>query len=324
MDSKKGMVMEINKNTVYMFTHDGEFVKVKINKSKPIPCIGEEYSGIINNNIFFNTSSLKSLVAASIMFLVLLVGGGFYSYYKPVSSIVITINPALEVKANIWNRIIYIKPLNEDGKKLLGEIWLKNKKVNDAISIVLNQAKLDKFIDDNYVSTGKVVTINITGKEIDTVKLESILSNENISVNVLNNGVTIFKKDLSKDGKTINNNDYKDGVNSSKTPARDASDKEDKTNNHSNNSNNKYNENRETKAIDKTKDNYNNINTHKKTSDNEQTNKNNNQVNEKDSQDKYDNTKDNEDKNNQDKDSNTKDQSELEKKNDKKDTSNKK
>lgn len=214
MNTRSGIVMKIQHSTVYLMTSDGEFVKVRLDKKKPLPMIGSEYSGKVIKNTFIKSDIIKYASVACLMLFTLLGGGGAYAYYKPVSTVTISINPVIELKSNVWKKVISSSPLNGDGKRILQEISLKNKTVEDALFLVLDQAKKDKFIDENYIKTN-TVQISIKGKELNLSSFENKTNKDSLSVKIDNNGTIIYNKiskyesDLSSGNKKNTNNSEK-------------------------------------------------------------------------------------------------------------------
>lgn len=194
MNIKNGLVMEIKGNAAYIMTPNGEFLKVKVDKSKALPVVGGEYNGKVYDTPFIGISKFKYIAAACLMFFLLSLGGGAYAYYTPVSTVTISIVPSIEFKLNRWNKVLSSQPLNSDGEKILKEIKTKNTQIDDALVMVVNQAKEDKYINDDYINTGKTIAVNITGKEIALPGLEKELSKHNLNAKIDNNGTTVFNK----------------------------------------------------------------------------------------------------------------------------------
>jgi len=198
MNIKKGLVMELQESDAYIMTSSGEFVKLKIDKKKTLPNLGGEYSSRIFENPFMCISKFKYAVAACLLFFMVSFGGGTYAYYTPTSTITININPSIEFKLNRWSRVLSSKPLNSDGEKILLEIKPKNKLAEDALIMVINQAKQDKYINDNYSNMDKTITINIVGKGVNLSSLEKELSKSNINMKIDSNGNNIYNKNNRK------------------------------------------------------------------------------------------------------------------------------
>lgn len=207
MESKKGIVISVEKKFVSILTCDGEFLNVYVDKERNIPNIGEEYEGLLTKKGTFN-SNLFKYVAACLIFFMILSGGSAYAYYTPVSTIVVNINPSLEMKLNWWDRVIDVKPLNEDGVKLLKEINIKNDVADKALMEILERSEKDKFINEDYIKENKIVTLNIEGKkDVDLSGFKKDIDKEKLNLRIDKNGTVIFNKTNS--GKNYNVEDKK-------------------------------------------------------------------------------------------------------------------
>lgn len=210
MSTRSGIVMKIENSTLYLMTSEGEFVKVKLNKKNSLPMIGSEYCGEVIRTSFIKTKVFKYASAACLMIFTLFGGSGAYAYYKPVSTITISANPSIELKSNRWGKVISANPINENGKKILQEISLKNKTVDDALLLVLDQSKKDKFIDDNYVKNNNTVQISIKGKEPSLASFEKKINEDTLSVKIDNNGTIIYNKSSKNENSSSSDNKNND------------------------------------------------------------------------------------------------------------------
>lgn len=238
--NKTGLVLKAEKNIVLLVTSTGEFVKV-IASSNP-PKIGETYTGSQKKEHNY----LRHFTAAAALFLIFLSGGSAYAYYTPAAIIKVDINPSIELRINYFNRIIKSLPLNADGKILLGTLQLENKSIDEALTLVIDQAKKDNFINDTYIEQGKTVSIKISSnnsnKNINLDKFEKYIVENKINTQINNNG--------KENKKEFNNNkplpDNKGEHEKNNSPLNDKNgeknntiqDNFDKSNNNSNNLNN--------------------------------------------------------------------------------------
>lgn len=206
MNVKNGLVMDMKEDAAYIITPDGEFLKIKIDKSKALPVVGGEYKGTVYDKPYKYLRKFKYVAAACLMFFLLSLGGGAYAYYTPVSTVTIDINPSIEFKLNRWNRILSSRSLNSDGERILKEIKTMNTQIDHALVMVVNQAKEDKYINDNYINSGKTIAVNITGKEVNLPTLEKELSKNNLNAKIDNNGTTVFNKTAKNSSDSSSNN----------------------------------------------------------------------------------------------------------------------
>jgi hypothetical protein len=207
--TKTGIVLQINKNIIYLMTPGGEFVKVKATGT--IPSIGESYTG----QLYIQKRSIHLPAAAAAIFMFIFTSAGLYSYYTPVAAITIEINPAMRLQLNMWNRIIKAEPLNEDGQKVLSNLNLTFKSADKGLEAIVEQAKKDKYIDEKYIVNKNEISIRIEEKkedQIDISNFEENVKKQNIKVKVV--------EDVkgNKDDKDNKNN--KDNKDKSKEPGK--------------------------------------------------------------------------------------------------------
>ena len=194
--NKTGLVMRAEKNSVSIMTSSGEFFKVKI--VSKAPKIGDEYTGKLKKE----NSFIKKLVTAACVLFMVSSGGGVYAYYTPTSSVVININPSIELSANRWNKIIRYSALNKDGEIILKDIAIKNKSLYEGLNLIVEQSKKDDFINEKYIKDDKVINIKLTSKNNKSVDLEEFkryIFKNNLNLQINENGTeTYFNKKFDK------------------------------------------------------------------------------------------------------------------------------
>lgn len=194
MKSSAGIVMNVEKKQAIIMTNNGEFLKVKIGKNKPN--IGEIYSGeIIKEMPFYKYAA----IAASLAF-ILLFSGVSYAYYIPSASVIIDINPSIKLQINRWDKIIKSIPLNKDGEKILSSLNIKNKSLNDGLNLIVEEAKKDNFINDDYIKNGSTIQLTIDnkkGKTLNLSKFESYSKQNNLNVKITTSEENNRNKDNS-------------------------------------------------------------------------------------------------------------------------------
>ncbi|KAJ53094.1 hypothetical protein CTM_04565, partial [Clostridium tetanomorphum DSM 665] len=148
-----------------------------------------------------------------------------YAYFKPVSTIVLTINPSIELKVNRFNKVLKVVGLNNDGKKIINEVNIKNKSIDDALNNILKQAKEDKFINDSYIKADKTVSLDIQGRNVNITSFKENIIKDKINMDVKVNGE--IKEHL-------NNNNSNKNKEKGKGNIRNIDNKESKKENNSN------------------------------------------------------------------------------------------
>lgn len=105
------------------------------------------------------TFSNKILLPAISAFCLILLIIGNFLFNSPYTYVSIDINPSIILTTNRFNRVIAIKSLNTDAKLLLKDINIKNMKVNNANSLIIEKAIELGFIDKNISTNAILVTI---------------------------------------------------------------------------------------------------------------------------------------------------------------------
>lgn len=138
----KGRIIEINGDTAVVFTKNAEFVKTK---SFSGLSVGDEIT------IRPQLKYIKSAAAAAAAIAVFV--GGAASYCTPVSYVDICINPEIELKINMFDRVIGAVGKNDDGAVVLAEHGVNNAKVDKALGSIIENAEALGFIDENEEKT---------------------------------------------------------------------------------------------------------------------------------------------------------------------------
>lgn len=202
-------------------TSSGQFLKLKIGRLKP--AVGEFYTG----ELVKATPFYKYAAAAASLAFVLFSGTATYAYYTPTSSVVVDINPSIELKLNKWNRIIKAIPLNGDGEKVLNSLNVKHKSVNDGLDSIIEEAKKDNFINDDYIKSGKIITVSVEGDDsenkLNLSEFTDYAKKNNLKVDIIKENME--KKTAPKETENAKPNDP------STNPGKGQTDKSDKSNN---------------------------------------------------------------------------------------------
>lgn len=263
MNNIKGIIIEIQKNKAVLLTSTGEFIEVLATKDMNV---GEEYIKTISQTSFIRNIP-KALVAALITFTVL--GGGLGAYYTPVATLNLSINPSVQLKTNLFNKVIHSSALNSDGKVILDSINIKNKNFNDALCLIVTESEHQKFITEDYKAS-KSISLEVTGKNLNVSTFETIVHEHGISLEVkINNKPSINnKKSNNKDTNLTNTNKNSNKLNDENNSRNGTKNNSESTNSNSNtkdsqtSTNDSYNKKDDIKT--ETNDNKNNGNTNSK------------------------------------------------------------
>jgi hypothetical protein len=158
----KNIVLEINHNEAVILSDDGTVSKIKNNNYS----IGQVIS-------MENTKKPKSKLytfAASFVAAMIILTVGVFAYFTPVNYVSLDVNPSIEYTINLFDRVLSFESVNEDGKQIIQNLNLKNKKITQAL-----EETLEKIVAEGYItkSENAGVVISIT----DSAKAE-VLVNE--------------------------------------------------------------------------------------------------------------------------------------------------
>lgn len=111
---------------------------------------------------------------------VLLLFAGTALYFTPTARIDIEINPSLELEINLFDRVVSVKPLNDDGEALARTLDIRFAGYGEALRRIVDNEKISELLSENEVMT-------ITVIETNTAQYEKIFSEAEICANEHNN-----------------------------------------------------------------------------------------------------------------------------------------
>lgn len=206
---KTGIVISVVNRKVGIMTSSGEFVYIKANNA--FTKVGEIHTGeLYRKNLLIYK---YAIIAASLMF-IFISSVVAYDYYTPITTVVLSINPSVSIKANRWNKIISSKALNSDGLLILNNIKLKYKSIDDGLELLVEEAKTEDFINDKYIIDKKIINVDFESKKnssIDISKFKNIVDSNNLSININSNLDTNKNIDITANNKKIDTSKFKNG-----------------------------------------------------------------------------------------------------------------
>lgn len=145
----KGIVVEINTNDAVVLAEDGLFIKVK----------NENYITGQTVNIKDNSKAGRKLIAgiASIAAAFAFCTTGAFAYFTPTDYVSLDVNPSIEYSLNMFDRILDVTAVNEDGEEILESLDLKNKNIEVAVKETLDQLMSDGYLTGDP-NAGVVIT----------------------------------------------------------------------------------------------------------------------------------------------------------------------
>ncbi|MGL4910855.1 MAG: anti-sigma-I factor RsgI family protein, partial [Romboutsia sp.] len=92
----------------------------------------------------------KTLFSFASLLLLFVIGTGIYSYTQtPITYVSLDINPSVELAINKFDSVVSYNAYNIDGENILKDSECKHKKIDDAITRLVENAIEQKYIDNN-------------------------------------------------------------------------------------------------------------------------------------------------------------------------------
>ncbi|WP_352420811.1 anti-sigma factor domain-containing protein [Proteiniborus sp.] len=181
----RGIVMEKNNEGLIVMTDDGQYLEIN-NYTRTVE-IGQEIE--VKNTVVHKTEVFRRIASIAAAIILFLSGSyGIYGHYMVFGYVDVDINPSVELSYNLYNRVIGIKGINEDGENLLENVKdYKNKPIQVVVNKVIDSAIKEKYIKANEENT-VLITITENKSEIDKTILEEIdshIKNSSLSAEVV-------------------------------------------------------------------------------------------------------------------------------------------
>lgn len=193
----RAVVVDISGKYAVVLNKKGEFIKMRNKNSIQVGC-EVEVPSIVD---FTRTMKLTKVASIAAIFLfVAFIGLGAYGYTVPYSYIDIDINPSVEITMNIYDRVIDVVSLNEDGRELLTKLdSIKNKGIEDGIGSILDKAEEKGYFKDE---TRNAVMMTVSSKnETKAAKIKEEVQQvaaKKVQTNNANAEVVVEKVNLER------------------------------------------------------------------------------------------------------------------------------
>ena len=116
--------------------------KCKEQKGKVIPLENKQAKKSINKTF--------ARIAAAAAALVLMIMGS-YAYgerYGVASTVALDVNPSIEIGVNKGEKVVYVTPKNEDGKKVIGDMKLEGSDIKVAVNALIGSMLREGYISE--------------------------------------------------------------------------------------------------------------------------------------------------------------------------------
>ena len=153
-----------------------------------------------------NTNRVKKLTLTFSIFIIcfVLILTGVNVYGKEYETITIDTNPSIELVVNRLNKVINVNYNNNEAYNILREVNLKNKSLDRALEISIDQLIEKGFLDDEeniIIISGynKVKEVKNTKLEKIQKKVEERINLRGKNVTIISNVVSLEDRDIAKD-----------------------------------------------------------------------------------------------------------------------------
>ncbi len=157
----QGIVVEIEKKDAVILTKDGLFKKVKNMNYKIGQKIAIKESRKTGSKLIMGAASMVAAAAICTI--------GAFAYYTPTDYVSLDVNPSVEYSINMFDRILNVKAVNDDGEELLIGLKLNHKTIAVAV-----EETIDKLVADGYLADDPNGEVVITTSNDELEKAEQL------------------------------------------------------------------------------------------------------------------------------------------------------
>jgi len=181
-------------------------LKSALEKSTP-DCFYKINNGAYVNEIGFNIEDIENInkktlnlnmrytLAISACLLIMIVGLG--TYYVPVNDIYIDVNPSIEIRTNMFDKVIVVNAKNDDGTSIVNSVDVKNKNIEIAIDDIMNEMITQGYIKSELTDNAILISVNAKSEEQSKKISESIDKSVNNKLNENNISAVVMKQELN-------------------------------------------------------------------------------------------------------------------------------
>jgi hypothetical protein len=163
--SMKAVIVDIKGKYAVVLDKQGGFKKIRNSGQLRVG-----YEIELPQQTLLNFNKVTKIASIAAVFVGILgLSIGIYSYSLPYSYVNVDINPSIEITTNIYDRIIGVEGLNEDGKKLVKVDSYMNKSLKDGVEQVLETA-----VKEGYIKQDSLNAVIFTVSSKNEIKVEGI------------------------------------------------------------------------------------------------------------------------------------------------------
>jgi len=148
----KAIVVELDKREAVVLSDDGLFKRIRNENYE----VGQTVSIKAEKRTVSRLAAGAAGVAAA--FAVCTIGS--FAYFTPVDYVSLDVNPSVEYSANMFDRILDVRAVNDDGVEILSNLRLKNMTIGDAVKTTLDEMIAGGFLTDGPNEKVVIATSN--------------------------------------------------------------------------------------------------------------------------------------------------------------------
>lgn len=156
----KAVIVDKKGRYAVALSDDGSIIKIR-NRNYEIGQVFE-----MKKRLNFDIGKFTKITAAAALFL-LVIGIGAFTYFHQSTYVSLDVNPSVEFSLNMYDRVLSVKGVNDDGEQILENIDidnLSNKTIDEAIKLTVQNIADQGFFDSDV--TGEMV-IAVSGKDLN-------------------------------------------------------------------------------------------------------------------------------------------------------------
>lgn len=167
----------------------------KINKGEYVNEINFNIEDIKKNKKkVFNFNMRYAMAISACLFLMIV---GFGTYYVPVNDIYLDVNPSIEIKTNMFDRVIVVNAKNDDGVSITNSIDIKNKNIEVAVDDIMNEMISQGYINSELKDNAILISVNAKSEEQAKKISDSIDESVNKKLSEKNISAVVMKQELN-------------------------------------------------------------------------------------------------------------------------------
>lgn len=145
----KGIVVEIKKGNAAVLSDDGAVYEMKSSGLVLGQIVDVKYRRKPHSKLLTGAASFVAAIAICTT--------GAFAYYTPTDYVSLDVNPSIEYSINMFDRILDVKAVNDNGEEILASLYLHNMPIEDAVKATINI-----LIKDGYMTNDSNEEILIT------------------------------------------------------------------------------------------------------------------------------------------------------------------